>query len=59
MLKERRAIILNKEEYIKKMLELGWDMEYIEEQIKLKEEAKNNGIDIPFEFDLVEKPIEY
>lgn len=50
---------MNKEEYIKKMLELGWNMKYIEDQIKLKEEAKNNGIDIPFEFNLVEKPIEY
>lgn len=49
---------MNKEEYKKKMKELGWTDDYIEEQIKIKEDAAKNGIKIPYEVDLFEAPID-
>lgn len=49
---------MTKTEYIEKMKELGWSDDYINEQIQIKEEAAKNGINIPFEADLVESPIE-
>ncbi len=47
------------EEYIKKMQELGWPIEYIDKQIDIHNKAKREGIDIPFELDLFEAPINY
>lgn len=50
---------MTKEEYIKKMKELGWSDDHIQEQIKTHEEAAKDGIDIPYEIDLTEAPIQY
>lgn len=52
-------MFMTKEEYIKKMKELGWSDDHINEQIQIHEEAAKDGIDIPFEVDLIESPIEY
>ncbi len=48
---------MTKEEYIKRMKELGWTDDYIYEQLQLHEQAAKDGIDIPFEWDLIERPI--
>ncbi|MEG0614273.1 MAG: hypothetical protein RR540_00845 [Oscillospiraceae bacterium] len=50
---------MTKDEYIKKMKDLGWPDGHINEQIQIHEEAAKEGIDIPFEVDLIEAPIEY
>jgi hypothetical protein len=48
-----------KEEYIEKMKELGWSDDFIKESIRLHDEAEKNGINIPYEINLVEAPINF
>lgn len=48
---------MTKEEYIKRMKELGWTDDYIHEQLQLHEQAAKDGIDIPFEWYLIERLI--
>ncbi len=50
---------MDKEEFSKKMKELGWKDEYIEECLKDHEDAKKNGIYLPLEINLVKAPIQY
>ena len=47
---------MSKDEYRKRMRELGWDDDYIESTIKTYEEAKKDGIFLPLEVHLVEAP---
>lgn len=45
-------------QYIQKMKELGWDDEFINESLEIREEARKGGIDIPLELDFIPKPID-
>lgn len=45
---------MSKEEFIRKMKELGWQDSYINECIDIKEKAEKNGIIIPYELNLFE-----
>ena len=49
---------MTKAEYVDKMRQLGWNDEYIQEQIEIREEAEKNGINIPYEIDMIEAPKE-
>lgn len=44
-------------EFREKMKELGWDEDYIDEIIEGRNEAKTEGIFIPYEIYLIEAPI--
>lgn len=46
-------------EFSKKMEELGWSDDYINELIRLSDEATKEGIIIPFEMYLFEAPTIY
>jgi hypothetical protein len=48
---------LEKDEFIKKAKELGYSDEVIAEHIKLNEKAERQGLKVPWEFGLVELPI--
>lgn len=45
-------------EFREKMKELGWDDEYIDEIIEDHNEAKAEGVNIPYEIHLFEAPID-
>ena len=47
---------MEKEEFIKQAKEYGYTDEMIEEVIKLQEEAKKSGIDIPWDHSLENLP---
>lgn len=49
---------MTEKEYIQKMKELGWDNEFIEESLEMREEARKDGIDIPFDLDFIPAPID-
>ena len=50
---------MNEVAYIKEMKELGWTNEHIDNQIKIHDEAIENGIEIPYKIDLIEAPINF
>lgn len=50
---------MTKEEYIKNMQALGWTDNDINAQLELHEKAAKEGIHIPLELDLIERPIAY
>ncbi|WP_199883736.1 hypothetical protein [Anaerosinus massiliensis] len=49
---------MEKEEFISKAKELGYTDEMINEHIRLNEEAERQGIKVPWEFGLVELPVD-
>jgi len=50
---------VTRNQYVEKMKELGWPEDHISEQIKMHDDAANNGVNIPFEIDLFEAPKSY
>lgn len=49
---------MTEEEFREKMKEMGWSEEVITEHIRVHDEAMENGINIPFELDIIEAPLE-
>lgn len=49
---------MEKDEFIKKAKELGYTDEMIADDIRLHEEAKKEGIQIPWELRLIELPVD-
>ncbi len=51
--------MMSEEEFIETMRSIGWDDEFIQAKIDKVNADKKNGIIIPYEICLVEKPIVY
>lgn len=51
--------VTNTEEYLEKMKELGWKEEQLTKIIKAHEDAKKEGIIIPYTITRPEPPLEY
>lgn len=50
-------MVMTKYEFIQKAKELGYSDEVIEEIVQTHDEAKKDGINIPWESDLIDLPI--
>lgn len=50
---------MGEKEFIDKMKILGWSDKAIKEQVVLHDNAIKEGIIIPYELGIVEKPIDY
>ena len=50
---------MTESEYKERMRELGWTEAFIQESIKLHNEAKAQGIVLPYEIDLIKGPTGY
>lgn len=49
--------VMTKDEFINKAKELGYSDETISEVVKIHDEAEKDGINIPWESDLIELPV--
>jgi hypothetical protein len=51
--------MMTEKEFRKKMKELGWNDSFIDELVRIHDEELKKGVNIPYEANIVEAPINY